>query len=568
MRISSERVGASKFLGSILTADTLLDYAGEKSFARGKKYQQAGRVEGLCRRGDRISGTVLGTEEYAVSLRAGSRELTFKCDCPVGEDGVFCKHCVALGLEWLEQADDDDDGDSLRSALTALDKNELIELILDHAMSDPAFHRKIALVATPASVADLKKAIDRAMKSRSFIDYYHMPAYAKVAGQVINQIEDVQADGRHVDAIELCEHALRAVECSLPQCDDSDGYMGALLCRLQDIHLDSCVACRPDPVALARRLFAWEVGSPWEVFYGAAGTYGELLGEAGLAEYRRLADAEWEKLPPLRPGDNESDTTLRFRITSMKEAIARAANDLDGLVEIAKKNLSAPYHYLAVANLYVEMKQPELAIDWASRGIEAFPSRYDARLGLLVANQYEALGDEYRSMEAAWSVFCHDPGFRSYPELKERAERLDQWDLWRPKAFSAMRDDIAKARTGFAQGYSHRDGSELVSVLLWEGNVEAAWTEAREGGCSSRLWLELAEKREALHPADSLPIYMTHVERSVSSGVNSGYEAAVAYVERIRRIESPEKFALYVESLRNRYKAKRNFMKLLSERGW
>jgi uncharacterized Zn finger protein len=28
--------------------------------------------------------------------------LVFSCDCPLGLDGEFCKHCVAAGLAWLE----------------------------------------------------------------------------------------------------------------------------------------------------------------------------------------------------------------------------------------------------------------------------------------------------------------------------------------------------------------------------------------------------------------------------------------------------------------------------------
>jgi len=69
-----------------------------------------------------------------------------------------------------------------------------------------------------------------------------------------------------------------------------------------------------------------------------------------------------------------------------------------------------------------------------------------------------------------------------------------------------------------------KDASTPVSVLLWEGNLEAAWQSADEGGCAPRLLLELAERREGDHPADSPPVYQRHIETTVQQKSN-GQEA-------------------------------------------
>ena len=84
--------------------------------------------------------------------------------------------------------------------------------------------------------------------------------------------------------------------------DDSDGEMGGILGRLGDLHLAACEVARPDPVLLAGRLFAWELGGQWDVFTGAVLTYADVLGETGLAEYRRRAEVEWATVPPLGSG--------------------------------------------------------------------------------------------------------------------------------------------------------------------------------------------------------------------------------------------------------------------------
>ena len=81
--------------------------------------------------------------------------------------------------------------------------------------------------------------------------------------------------------------------------------MGDILQRLQDLHLAACRKVKPDPEELAARLFDRELNGQWDVFYGAAATYASILGERGLAVYRRLAEEEWKKIKPLGPSKEE-----------------------------------------------------------------------------------------------------------------------------------------------------------------------------------------------------------------------------------------------------------------------
>ncbi len=75
--------------------------ASPRSYARGEAYLDEGRV-GLLRAGaDRVSATVQGSESYTVELRAQKGLLRSVCSCPVGAEGEFCKHCVAVALAWL-----------------------------------------------------------------------------------------------------------------------------------------------------------------------------------------------------------------------------------------------------------------------------------------------------------------------------------------------------------------------------------------------------------------------------------------------------------------------------------
>jgi uncharacterized Zn finger protein len=106
-----------------------------------------------------------------------------------------------------------------------------------------------------------------------------------------------------------------------------------------------------------------------------------------------------------------------------------------------------------------------------------------------------------------------------------------------------------------------------VRILLWEGDVEAAWREAKDGGCSNDLWLELAARREQDHPADSLYVYEARIEPLIQRTNNAVYQEAYELLVKVRalmqRLGREQEFDEYLELLRIEYKRKRNFMKLL-----
>src|SRR6266496_3530426 len=85
----------------------LRSLAGNRSYARGEEYFEEGLVGQITAKADVISAKVRGTHPYQVRLSIvrvnGNLSVTHSCSCPMGRDGDFCKHCVAVGLAWLEQ---------------------------------------------------------------------------------------------------------------------------------------------------------------------------------------------------------------------------------------------------------------------------------------------------------------------------------------------------------------------------------------------------------------------------------------------------------------------------------
>lgn len=82
------------------TDEHLRALAGPKSYQRGTGYLDA--VADLRVVPGGVRAIVHGTEPYGVRLLSEDGRLTGTCDCPVGAEGAFCKHCVALGLVVLD----------------------------------------------------------------------------------------------------------------------------------------------------------------------------------------------------------------------------------------------------------------------------------------------------------------------------------------------------------------------------------------------------------------------------------------------------------------------------------
>ncbi len=580
-------------LATLLDQQSLRRMAGDRSFERGENYLTDGQVGSLVADDDKITAKVMGTRSYRVKLWNDHGDLGYSCSCPVGADGAFCKHCVAVGLAVLEKGGPAK-GEAekvrkpsltihdVRKYLNAQEKDSLVEMLIEQAMEDDRLLQRLLMKAAKRSpkgidVETYRNAIDQAVCPDEFVDYHGMYDYSSQVSDVIDSIAELLKEGHAAEVIVLSEHALAAVEEAMGSLDDSGGHMGDILQRLQDLHLQACTMARPDPEELARRLFEWELGTDWDTFYGAAETYANVLGAKGLALYRQLAEAEWQLVPALKSDSTvEGQYGRRFRITSIMETLAQQTGNVEAVVAVKQRDLSSAYRYLQIAEAYKQSGKHDLALEWAERGAKAFPDRPDSRLREFLAEEYHRRKRHDEAMALIWAEYSESPGLDRYKNLKSHADRVHQWPHWREKALACVREQIAKRKreaTRIQWGWMQRhDHSELVRIFLWEKDVEAAWTEAGEGGCSNDLWLELAAKREKEQPGDAVSIYQGQVEPTLNRKNNDAYREAIGLLRKVRalmvRLGKEAEFGTYLESVRAAHKPKRNFMKLLAHAKW
>lgn len=409
-------------------AATLRRLAGAQSFRRGEQYFAEGRVASLVESDGALSAKVRGSRRYQVELRVDGDDIDSSCNCPIGAEGEFCKHCVAVGLCWLGAGKSAQPArrsraitlEDVRSHLSGWKTQALVDLIISQATRDDELRRRLLLKAAQSSGRDLdlqtyRDAIDEAVATDGFVDYRSTHEYAQQIDRVVDSLDELLQAGHVVHVIELAEHALRAVEDAMGSVDDSDGAMGSILERLEDLHYAACGRARPDPEELAARLFEWEMRTDWDTFSGAVERYAEILGKSGLAQYRALAEERWASVPELQQRqERRAFDQDRFRITQIMESLARQRQDLEALVAVKKRDLSSAYGYLQIAEAYREARQYDAALEWAQEGIKAFPKRTDSRLREFLADEYHRRGRHEEAIALAWVDYCDSPGLDRY----------------------------------------------------------------------------------------------------------------------------------------------------------
>ncbi len=234
-----------------------------------------------------------------------------------------------------------------------------------------------------------------------------------------------------------------------------------------------------------------------------------------------------------------------------------------------------PYDFLEIAEVFRDAERLDEAIDWAERGLEAFPEHPDSRLQTFLAELHASEDRHSEALEIAWDRFVDHPGLDSYRELKPYADRVGEWPQRRARAFGLLRKRARTVREeARRRGYGGLwggDHSELVKILLWEDDVDVAWHEAETGGCHAGLWLELAERRKEAHPEDALRVYRARIEPAIARKDRRAYEEAVEMIEQVgvllERLGREEELQTLVAEIREAHARKRNLMSLLDGLG-
>jgi hypothetical protein len=605
-----------------LTAADLLEAAGQRSYSRGLGYLDA--VADLAVRGDKITASVRGTDEYIIMLTVSrGGDLTGACDCPYGQEGFFCKHCVAVGLAYLRSvslaesgripaprtsgnadgqadaltgspgrapdvaaragaaapveaaaaADSAPDADAhagasgLLSWLNSLSRDDLLGLVLDQIIEDEDWRDRLFLRATAADadletiLADLADLLDPVgFGEYGYVEEGESRRYASRVAAAMDVVADLIDAQLADEAIAVAEYAIDLVATGFQHALDPAGAIWAAVCSLLTGHEQACRAGTPDPEFLAEFLAVRMINAEGLPVIDIT-AYRELLGAAGVAALGEILTSAASSNPTYHTDQALEDFLGMF-------------GDTDALV--AKLSANLPPNgsgQLRIARELTAAGRPEEALDWAERGLRAAAAggspgtavRPAPELVDFVADRYTELSRTDDALAARRDAFALGRDVRTYEQLRAAAERAGAWPATRNWALDLLRADADALRPG-QHGLRLAAEPVLIDVLVAEGEGDSAW-EAAAGIASEDQWRRIARLVESTRPADALAVYQRQIEPLKRETGDRVYERMAALLLRARechrRLGTEAAFNSYLRALRTDQKRKSKLMSVL-----
>jgi uncharacterized Zn finger protein len=537
---------------SRFTLDDLAELAGPKSYERGLGYVDA--VRHLTASDKEIRAEVQGTERYRVSLRLKRNGVEGRCDCPWGEDGNFCKHCVAVGVVYLyerEHGGDIPEPVDLRSHLASLERSALVELLLEAAEKDAALRERLerqsafAGAAKGRSIDGLLAAVDSALVLNEHyqLDYDEHEHYAAAVSDFAAQVRALAAEGRPADAVALARHAIDRVRENWERAE-VEYQVGEAAGELAAAHLDACTAAGSDPIATAEWIAAHQLDDN-TVPELDIGDYAGILGDEGLARYGSILRK--------RKGGNTS-WTYRYLLIRYAECVGDDELVLEAHARTAAEDGNA-------WPLVEQLDRMGRRAEAVKRARETLASgRQDQRLVDFLTEHYESVGERAALVALHKDRFERDPGLHSYEALTRLEEpELLAWTV------GIMRDLLKAPRPRWSLA------DDLVEILLHQDRVPEAWQAAHEFRALPEVRVKVARHHRFEDPETTGELFMAQADALIGRMNKQSYEAAAELValaaECLDRSTGPGTGALYIANLRETHRRKRNLMAALDARG-
>ncbi len=548
-----------------LTEEHVGRLADGSSFMRGSDYYESGNIRNPVRKGKELRGECYGSREQPYKIRVVLKDGGVEdasCSCP---RGGFCKHIVALLLQYVHEPDSFENIQSLNTTLAQLTKEELIALIADLVLKEPSLASAIGLAVGTSKgespdKAALEREVDRALRRR---DPYDVETDLREILQTAERLtgnEDWRGAGMVYAALldgmtesypdELQEMDEEGEIAGIAQ-DCAEGLKKCLEAGIidQETRLDWLTTL------LDAELADLDMGGI-DFVPEATGT---ILEYADEQDWEVLADSIRERIP-------KSDGWKR-------ECLVGLLADWDeqhGRLEQAQILIRELGTLKQQIFLKVEEGRPEEAADMAKKHLRSEPgtieqladSMVDAGAGELAASlltelvaekaysgYWEWLVKHHRQdkpeVALAWQrqVFQQQPTLNSYKTLRQLAEQLGVWSEARSEALEMVDGKKSKGL--------------LIEIALYEDDVKRALELLPQIASGRSYRSEVAKAAESEYPHEAIKLYQVMAEEAIAERQRKSYSYAASLLrhagELYRQVGDSAGWTKYYGALKNRY---------------
>jgi hypothetical protein len=399
--------------------------------------------------------------------------------------------------------------------LRALPPEELVELLVVHAERCPGLRQALELsVATPSGeVAEAHRLLDTAVSDGTV-------EYGAKVGAVLDTLQRLLDAGSAADLGPLARRTVDDIGEALEQSGDPSGELAAKLGLAVGLYARACAARPPDAEGLADWLLETAFDGPGRPVIALA-DFAKPLGDKGLDRIKSTVDDILDAGP---------ETYRREVAQRLLEELAEVRGDVDALVAILEAKPRRVDVSLKIVRVLRAAGRHSEAIAHAARA--------------LTPGREPVTQPEGETVALRRKEFDEDPNSGTYTALREAATEAGVWSVQRVAALARLRERAAA---------DERGADELVRTVLGEQGPDEAWRAGVRFGGSLALRVELAELREAAHPAETIPVYRSQVEQLIGQKDPQAYREAAKQLKKLRtlhkRAGTAEEFTGYLADL-------------------
>ena len=532
-----------------LTEDNIRALTNTQSFERGVDYYQSGAVFNTQRIGDELRGQCRGSSNtpYRVSAQLGpGGVMTAHCSCPYDWGGI-CKHLVALLLTWVRDPDTFQSLAPVDDRLAGKSKEELIALVQEMLKREPDLERLLDLPLHPDSASPLNLDAFRRQIEFVLMDDFPDPQDLAIELDAIVETADrFDAEGDWSAAGAIYHLVLSEIALSYDELYDEDGDVSSVLQQCA-MGLGNCLTeGSPDNATRQSWFDALLEAEFKDIEIGGI----DLAYPAWDILIEQATDEEWHKI----------EAQVRNRINSMIDSYSSWGRE--SLVSLLVQRLERTGREAEIPDLIFELGSteqrtfelfrqgriteavasaqehfvdlPGLVIRFADALVEAgesqeatayiisqLGSRSHTSYRTWLARRSEAQGELETALRWWLSLFRDSPGLETYQNLRELAQRLEQWESLRSDLIQILEVD--------------QNWGLLIQIALEEGNVGRA-LELLPRQHWGQYDLKVAQAAEEDYPQAAIEIYAQRVERLIAARGRGNYKQASVILQNVKRL--------------------------------
>jgi hypothetical protein len=508
----------------------------ERIFYRGEDYYKNGLVRELIEVDGVIHAKVLGTRIYDVKIKEKDGEIEADCSCPF-ED--FCKHSVAVLLAWTNRKSSRSkvefiDTKHVKEYLQGVDKDKLVEIVMDHASRDMDLLKSLNVDASIAlgksiDVNWYKREITNAMDV-DFIDYYSLLDFMENLDRIGEGIRKL-IDPYPNEACDLLFYFIERCMKKMDYVDDSSGSFGDFIVELGSLYGRSLGRADINKDIIAPRLIALYFKF---ADYGVEDAVLEAMKGLDDDSLAKMEEIAWRKLKMAGKKDE-------WEIEEIQDLILEIVEQKDD--ERYMKLCREWKRYGELIDKLRKLDRYEEAIDAAKEGID---NGIELREELY--DLYKNQGNYENALSTGWDIFF-DSTRDGFIKIKEISSVLGRWNEERGRIIEFLESN-------------KRNEDLLVDIYLEIKDLEKALEHSK--GIGERTLEKLAKAIERRFPEKSIEIYGQLAERNIDMKNNDAYRRAARYLKKVKaiykRIDQMNEWARYIKDIRTIHKRKINFM--------